>query len=213
MITSPGDCHGSNLCGSKMGFYNLERNLLNLRGTTFLIPSPPSYPLGRPPHRPMLSVVLLFFSITFASNLTLACEGECIVNVTRFILRSYSIPVYNVFRDVVSHRPYSLSLYPIFSNSLEKSKTPSSHPLPALLIRWTTLPLSFRHTRGMATLAWNPQSSLPTSTENVKTRLQVSFQPAVRTPLALSFVGHRVLWSTTSRSSGESRSILYTQSF
>jgi len=47
----------------------------------------------------MLSVVRLFLSVTLASNLALACEGECIVNVTRFILHSYSTPVYNIFRD------------------------------------------------------------------------------------------------------------------
>ena len=112
-----------------MGFRNLERNLLNLRGTTFFLPFPPSCPLHHTPHQPMLSVVLLFFSITFASNLALGCEGECIVNVTRFILRSYSTPVYNVFRGVVSHHPHSLlSLSNITEQSgeIENSMIPSS---------------------------------------------------------------------------------------
>jgi hypothetical protein len=75
----------------------------------------------------MLSVALLFFSITFASNLALACEGECIVNVTKFILRSYSTPVYNVYRDVVSNRPYSLFS---LSNSLEQSREIENSIIP-----------------------------------------------------------------------------------
>ncbi|KAF9652336.1 hypothetical protein BDM02DRAFT_2942688 [Thelephora ganbajun] len=48
----------------------------------------------------MLSPVWLFLSITFSSTVVLACEGECIVNVTKFILRSYSNPVYDVFQAI-----------------------------------------------------------------------------------------------------------------
>lgn len=57
----------------------------------------------------MLPVISLFLSITFATNIALACEGECIVNVTRFILHNYSTPVYDIFRDVAGEIENSIA--------------------------------------------------------------------------------------------------------
>jgi len=51
----------------------------------------------------MISPVLLFLFFTFASTITLACEGECFVNVTKFILHNYETTVYDVFRATVSN--------------------------------------------------------------------------------------------------------------
>jgi len=48
----------------------------------------------------MLSVLRLLITITFASNIALACEGECVVNVTKYILSNYSTPIYNIFREI-----------------------------------------------------------------------------------------------------------------
>lgn len=96
-------------------------------------------------------------------------------------------------------------------NRPEKSRTRSSHPPLVLLTGWTTSPLSFPRTRETPTIGWKPLSSLPTSTENARNQQQVSLHLVVRTHLALSFVGHRVQWSTISQNLGESHLILYTQ--
>jgi len=77
----------------------------------------------------MLSVVQLFLFFTSASTIAFACEGECIVNVTKFILHSYSTPVYDVFQAIVSCSPQrllSLSNIPEQAGEIEESIIPPS---------------------------------------------------------------------------------------
>ena len=52
---------------------------------------------------PMHSAVRVFLFFAFASTATIACEGECIINVTKFTLHNYDTPVYDVFRTTVSN--------------------------------------------------------------------------------------------------------------
>ena len=165
----------------------------------------------RTPPTLMFPAVRLFLFFTFASTVAIACEGECIVNVTKFILHNYDTPVYDVFRATVSNLPtHSRNPPPLISQiRLKKSKLQLFHPPPALLVCWTISPLSFRLTSGVPILAWKPRSSRPTSTENARTQRRVSLRPGAQTRLALSSVGHQVRWLTTFRNSGESRSTPY----
>jgi len=143
--------------------------------------SPPTSPT------PMLSAVRLFLFFTFASTVATACEGECIVNVTKFILHNYDTPVYDVFRATVSNL-HILSCHspPLISQiRLKKSKIRSFHPPLAPLTCWTISPLSFRLTRGIPILVWKPRSFRPTSTENARTQRRVSLRPGVQIRLAL----------------------------
>jgi len=48
----------------------------------------------------MFPLLRLFLFFAFASTAVFACEGECVVNVTRFVLHSYSNPVYDVFQAI-----------------------------------------------------------------------------------------------------------------
>ena len=77
----------------------------------------------------MFSAVRLFLFFTFASTVALACEGECTVNVTKFILRNYNTPVYDIFKAIVSYFPpaaHPLSNIPEQAREIEDSIIPSS---------------------------------------------------------------------------------------
>lgn len=71
-----------------------------------LPPLPTPLFLFRPSHTSptsMFPLLWLFLFFAFASTVVFACEGECVVNVTRFVLHSYSNPVYDVFQAIVCH--------------------------------------------------------------------------------------------------------------
>jgi hypothetical protein len=59
----------------------------------------------------MFPLLWPFLFFAFGSTAVLACEGECMVNVTRFVLRSYSNPVYDAFQAIVCHSSPALSFH------------------------------------------------------------------------------------------------------